>query len=204
MTKEEFFQEIKNANDEKKAFMDKIKSHDLPIIVFGAGQYAEEVTNILNAYGVKISGYAVDGQYYKPNETYLGLPIYNFSELYLEPEKYVFIRGINKDSARKKTLIQNFKDIQTVLVTKAKNLTANYVWQNRDKFYETYTLLADDLSKETMISYLKAAVADNLDHIQDMVEPHHYEYFNDITRNVIDARGGGGYTSTVEHISEVR
>lgn len=79
MTKEKFLQEIESWKNE--VIFEKIKSHSLPVVVFGAGAYADHVTKLLNEQGIKIFGYAVDEEYYQPNKIYLNRPIYNFEKL---------------------------------------------------------------------------------------------------------------------------
>ena len=91
---EKTLEELKNLKDVRPKICEKIKSHNLPVIVFGAAATAMRTSNFLKAANIDVAGYAVDEEYYKPDQTYLGLPIYNFAELAKSPEKYVFIRGV--------------------------------------------------------------------------------------------------------------
>lgn len=82
----------------QKSQCEKIKSHSLPVIIFGAGIMAKSVTEQLNIYGVEVAGYAESEKYYKPGKTYLGKPVFKYSELHNRPQDYVFVLG-TADSA---------------------------------------------------------------------------------------------------------
>ena len=86
---------LKNARQEKA---DKIKSHGLPVIIFGAAETARRVTNELARFGVQVDGYAVDVEYFKPDTIYLGKPVYNFAELLKKPDKFVFVLGMEDEA----------------------------------------------------------------------------------------------------------
>ena len=96
MSFEKILGELKTLKDERPEICEKIKSHNLPVIIFGAGIMADYITKDLKNFGVEVSGYAVDEKYFKPNQTYLNCPVYNFAELSAEPNKYVFVLGFNE------------------------------------------------------------------------------------------------------------
>ena len=98
MSFEKILEELKTLKDVRPEICEKIKSHNLPVIIFGAGIMAKQITPYLSNFGVEIAGYAVDGDYYKPNQTYLNRPIYDFDEISKYPDKYVFILGFNDDA----------------------------------------------------------------------------------------------------------
>ena len=115
---ENFLAEFENLSKQTPYLLqvaEKIKSHNLPVIIFGAAKYAQIVASKLISAGVKISGFAVDekyfvagkkfqgyptfqydvdGEFYAPDSKFTGLPIYNFDELRKTPDKYIFILGI--------------------------------------------------------------------------------------------------------------
>lgn len=86
--------EIESQKDYRKLQCAKIKSHGLPVIIFGAAEMAKLITAELKNFGVEVAGYAVTEEYYKPGKNYLGKPLYNYSELRQRPKDYVFIIGI--------------------------------------------------------------------------------------------------------------
>ncbi len=94
---ENFLAELENLSKQTPYLLqvaEKIKSHNLPVIIFGAAKYAQIVASKLISAGVKISGFAVDEKYFVADKKLNGLPIYNFDELCKTPDKYIFILGL--------------------------------------------------------------------------------------------------------------
>lgn len=196
MDKKEFLAEIEELSKQppyELQVVEKIKSHNLPVIIFGASKLAEKITQRLNSFGVKISGYAVDKEYYKPNLTYLGLPVYNFNDLYKTPDKYIFLLGVGAkaDDGKRSTDFLKDRSIKKYFCLswlRSSFIDTDYVLKNQDKFLETYNLLADDFSKKTMTAYLKAHITDDFKNLCDVVVTQD-QYFNELTLSTI----GGSY-----------
>lgn len=184
MTEKEFLQEIQNMKS--GTIKEMYKQLNLPVIVFGAAESAKIVTEKLAEQGVKVSGYAVDEKYYKPGQTYLGLPLYNFDELACTPKKYIFVNGIGAGNFGR---LARFAKDESILkydfASSVADITYDYVVENYRNFFVTYNLLEDDFSKKTMLDYLKTQITRNPDDIRDVTVPS--EYFNEITHG-----GGGG------------
>lgn len=198
----DFFDELKslpNVRSSEAAVAEQIKSHNLPVIILGAGDGARNITNILNRFGVEIFGYAVDEKYFKPNQTYFERPIYNFDELHKTPEKYVFVLG----TTHNKRYFEFINDDAIIKYTfglekSICNLPYEFMIENRAEFIETYNLLEDDFSRKTLLAYLKAHVTGDFKDILDVLTSG--EYFNDLTHNQTVIRGG---ISTVELIPAI-
>ena len=73
--------ELKILSDEHVPMVEKLKSHNLPIILYGAGEMAKWVTENLSSKGIIIEGYAVDDEFFKENQKYLERPIYRLDEV---------------------------------------------------------------------------------------------------------------------------
>ena len=194
MTFEKTLEELKTLKDVRPEICEKIKSHNLPIIIFGAGQMAIMITDVLKSYGFEISGYAVDEKYHKPNQTYLGLPVYNFDELSKHSDEYVFILGVHDEdqgTTRTFEFIQDQKIIHYELyMILYKSLNYEYVLENREKFAETFYWLADELSKKTMLEFLKLKITNDIKYCFEVYRPN--EHFNELTNGVRTPNGGGG------------
>lgn len=189
MTEKEFLQEIQNMK--AGTVKERSKRLNLPVIVFGAAENARIAAEKLAEQGVEVSGYAVDEKYYKPGQTYLGLPVYNFDELARTPKKHIFVNGIGVGNFGR---VRHFADDESILkydfASSVADITYDYVLENYQKFFVTYNLLEDDFSRKTMLAYLKAQITRNPDDIHDVTVP--AEYFNEITRNVINKFFEGG------------
>ena len=199
MSEKNFFDELAYLKDHcydyQKSVAEKIKSHNLPVIIFGAAQLAKRVAKVLEKFGVKISGYAVDGNYFTPNKTLNDLPIFNFDELYKTPEKYVFVPAVGSlldNGKRRDEFINDKKIIQyDIYLESVESIPCDYILENREKFVETYNLLADDFSKKTLTAYLKAQITNNAKEIFEVFTPN--QYFNETSRPILSKGGGIGF-----------
>lgn len=191
---EKVLDELKTLKDIRPEICEKIKSHNLPVIIFGAGGMAKEVTNELKKFGVEVAGYAIDEKYYAPNKTYLERPIYNFAELSATPDKYVFVLGTSdylNNGVRSGEFLNDEKIIRYVLyATDAYELQADFVSQNKNKFEETLNLLADDLSRETLIAYLKLKISRDVSYNYKVFVAN--TYFNVLTNGVLTRKTNRG------------
>lgn len=208
MTFEKVLEELKPLNNVQPEIAEKIKSHNLPVIIYGAGEVAGYLTTNLKNLGVEIAGYAVDAEYYKPNQTYLNKPLYNFAELSATPEKYVFVLGINPIFEGNLNpgiidFLNNNKKLICYYVSANLFSAMNYeyIFENREKFAETFNLLEDELSRQDMIRFLNLKISQkpgyNLNHY--VIN----EYFNDLTKPALQKRGGGRGSWTVEHLTAI-
>lgn len=191
MTEEKFLQEFKLEDEE---IFEDIRNRNLPVIIFGAAACAKKVTEIFAAHDIKIAGYAVDSEFFKPNQTYLGLPVYNYDELRQKDGEYTFVLGINgkndADYLRIRELLneKNFVNYGWALGYCC-NIKYDYIAENVGEFFTTYNLLSDDFSKKTMLDYLKSHITRNFLYLrEDIFES--CEYFNEIIRDKI-MRGRG-------------
>lgn len=191
-----FFEELKTLQTVEKR-MEEIKARKLPVIIFGAGVGAKQMTDQLNNYGVEILGYAVDEKYFRPNQTYLERPILNFEESIAKYPDHIFIFSLGTkngqyDSTQKKRIYEFINDkriLKYFPVHKMESISRDYIFANLDRFEETYNILEDELSKKTMCAYLKTHVTGKAENVKDVLVDN--EYFNDLTRDALD--GGGGY-----------
>lgn len=193
MNTDDFFHEIENMSDCSTSIIEKIKSHNLPVVIFGAGAYAKVTARILKKFGVKIFGYAVDSQYYNFAKVDLSNndsgEVLNFDTLSLEPEKYVFVVGMDDecyDGDRTFNLLKNEK-LNMYAIVGGTPLTKKYILDNKAKFFETYNMLSDDWSKQTLIAYLKLCITHDPSHIYKFARKH--QYFNELTKDVLSTTG---------------
>lgn len=188
---EKFFDELKNLHDERPVVCDKIKSHGLPVIIFGANWMARHMKNRLAEFGVEVAGFAVDAQYFKPNQTFLNLPVYNFAELRTQAEKYVFILGVNNDwldGNRSWEFMQDAGIIRYALLDNGyEPVDTDFIAQHRDSLEEVLDLVADDFSRQTLLAHLKAVITWNPVELWSVFR--RGIYFNELTKGTV----GGGY-----------
>ena len=192
MNEEKFFEELETLKDARRQTCEEIKSHGKPVIIFGAGEMAQPVTDELTKFDVEIDGYAVDEKYYKPEQNYLGRPVYKFSELSAEPEKYIFVLGLNDEGGRRSLAFLLDKKLKHYAVMPNLSMPITYEWivSNRRQLTETFNWLEDDLSRRTMRAYLKQKISRDPSFNIDICQPN--SYFNDLIN------GGGPRGSYID------
>lgn len=178
-----FMGEFESLKDGRAKTIAQIKSHNLPVIIYGAGELAKSITKEFADSSFDVHGYAVDDAYYTPNKTYFGKPVYRLSELTDQPGKYVFVLGVSdykNENRLARDFLKNEPALRYVIMPSIsdKAVDYNYVRDNRDAFAETYSLFDDDISRETMIDYLKVSISRNL---LAKAESFGKKYFNELT-----------------------
>ena len=184
MSFENFLNEV--AEDDCKQIDEEIKRRGLPVIIFGAGEMAKWVTENLSGRGINVDGYAVDAEYFKPDKKFLDRPVYNFAELRAQAERYVFVLGMEDEMQGGSRAVNFLRDEQIVsyplpinLKGSCEKIGAEFIADNRDAFARTYDLLADELSRQTMINFLKLKLTADWTLNLDVFKP--APYFNALT-----------------------
>lgn len=181
----DWLDEVNNV-PEKDYLFEKIKSHNLPVMMYGAGINAEIVTNQLSNHGIQVEQYCVDSQYYN-GEEFLGKPVKNFSTMEeTEKQKYVFVLGISP-FANKKSAMQfeeNGNFIKFIIPSPPffgipEEITREHINQNKSSFNETYNWLEDEKSKQTFTAYLKMKISGDYKWNENICE-NGLQYFTDI------------------------
>ena len=189
MIDEKFFDELEQLKDVRRKKIDEIKNRDLPVIIFGAGETARGVSRHLFSFGIEVAGFAVDENYYKPGQTYLNRPVYNFSELAAQPDKYIFVLGVGDlhDGGKRveKFLSDDGLTKYVFPVYMFESIRYNFIREREKKFAETLDWLEDDFSKLTMKNYLKMLLTNDYTFNLEISAPN--QYFNELTEPV---RGG--------------
>ena len=206
MDAKNFLAEFEGLKDERPKIVEKIKSHNLPVIIFGGANLAMQVFEKLKDFGVEVSGYAVDAKYFQPNKTIGNLPAYNFDELCKTPEKFVFVLGVGtKNMSAAERIFKIIKNPSLhfyVLVPDESPswcIDFDYLKNHSLEFFKTYELLSDDMSRIIMKDYLKSKLTYDMTFIQKHFQVN--QYFNDLTRPAIQ-RGGIGFVDCGAYIGD--
>ncbi len=185
---ESFLDELATLKDERAEICEQIKSHGLPVIIYGAAEWAQLITDELTARGVDVAGYAVDAEYFKPDKTYLKRPVYNFAELRAQPEKYVFVLGMVGHLENSINVLHFLCDEKIIryglLPSSFSKISKEYILSKRDEFAKTFDMVEDDLSRETMLAYLRLEITGN--QFWNAKVYRNNEYFNELTAAAID------------------
>lgn len=181
----ELIDELRPLKDARRKKCERIKSLGLPIVIFGAGEMARLITEELNSFGVSIDGYAVDEKYFSPDQKYLGRPIYNFDRM--ARDNYVFVLGINDEHSDGRRAIAFLRDagITRFAMTCTffvEPIDFDYVFEHRAEFEATFEMLDDELSRRTMINFLKLKFGGDPKYNLEVFDPD--QYFNGLTERI--------------------
>ena len=203
MDTEELLKELRPLANQREIIVEKIKSQNLPVILYGAAEKARNVTKGLKCLNVPIAGYVVDKNYYHDGMTYLGLPVFNLAELSKEPKKYIFVIAMENETAIEK-FVQNENLTICHLDIESKNvehINYNYIEEHIEQFVETYNHLSDDISRDTFLTYLKIKISGDVQIGTYLYDAN--QYFNDVTARFTQMTGGG-YSQIVEPIAAIQ
>lgn len=151
-------------SDQVRARLDEIRGWgSRPVVVYGAGIYAREVTDFLGAHGVTVADYLVD-EAYAGGSTLTGHPARTISDIRGRHKDFCVVIGFCGDPHVARTrLIQRHKmpeaDIHE-LDCRFWRRFAMAEWSSASLhqrgFSEVLALLEDDTSRMTWVSYLNA------------------------------------------------
>ena len=72
-------------------FTKELKNSEFPVMLYGAGIYAQRLTELLEADGVSVEGYLVDRKYYSESSSLLGKNVYLLESFVAENECTIVI-----------------------------------------------------------------------------------------------------------------
>lgn len=173
----------------EKELWQYLKTAEKPIVLYGMGNGAEKIINVLDEYGISFHGiFASDG--FVRNKTFHGHKISSFHEL---EEKFGEMIVLLCFGSSRPEVLENIKYISSrqelyapeVPVIAGGLFTKKYVLENENGFRNVYNLLADELSKKTFENTVKFKLTGKLDYLfgceTDINEP--YNSFLELNDN---------------------
>lgn len=169
MTEEEFIASIINTKKTTN-IVERIKEQAIPLVMWGAGSMAYSVKKYLNRNGIKLVAVLVDNA--SGNETFDNVPIVSMSVLKQKYEKVNIIMGHSQYDLGMKLKennpnVKNIFYLSSVCYSQYDPISYDFVVKHAGDYTQSYNLLADQLSKRCMISYLNARVNENPEYIFD-------------------------------------
>lgn len=154
---------ITEAPNRKVLDLKALQTSKLPIVMYGAGSYAVDVTKFLKSHGVAIEAYFVDGAYVKPGqlfmEAYPMKPIEELTEIY--PECNIVIGFADYKRARE--VLSGLSISSTSYFFDAPNhlefFDYEYIKEHEAEFEASYNLLEDQLSKDIFVAFINSKIS---------------------------------------------
>lgn len=167
--------------------LELIKKNKKPIYIFGglgAMSLGSVTANFLIQHNITFDGFLANRDFIS-TKSHMGKPVIAIEESKIDKESSIII-GISKWMLAQTELQKHgYKNIflfdcfsENVL----EQISLKYFQKNYKDFFETYTLLEDELSKQSMIAYLQGKIFNNF---QGLV--------NTCTQNLQNNEGGGAY-----------
>lgn len=164
----------------------ELQESSLPLVMWGAGDVAEEVNEYLSIHGVRLSDVFVDDEYYTDNMMFGGKKIISRTELC---EKYSKVNVILGHSSYEKIrLLEGRKIINKVFYLFSVSYGVydktplNLIRENIDEFELVSQQLEDELSRVNYFAFLKTRVTGNNQYILDIFKKEANYFNNDVFR----------------------
>ena len=153
----------------EKELWQYLKTVNKPIVLYGMGNGADKIINVLENYGIPFKGvFASDG--FVRNKIFHGFPISSYSELKEKFGDMVVLLCFGSDRAE---VLLNVKKISSecelyapdVPVIGGELFTEKYLKENKERFEWVYDKLSDDLSRKTFENTIKYKLSGKVEYL---------------------------------------
>lgn len=165
-----FTQYIKKPiSDGRKAFIQALNESNIPIVIYGASNIANEVYTYIISQGLDVSAFCVDEPFHFSNQIFNNREVFTPKTLDIVFEKYNIIIGFGIDVQAKNILQNNlfvhFSHCEKIyfmpFLDPMPPINYSFILEHELEFNHTYSLLNDNLSKEIMIAYINSKLGNS-------------------------------------------
>ena len=146
-------------------FTKELKNSEFPVMLYGAGIYAQRLTELLEADGVSVEGYLVDRKYYSESSSLLGKNVYLLESFVAENECTIVI-AFEECSIERENELRGMANVRQIYSKDFGRDVATFIknfWKSGDEFYEKEKTvleklrddLCDEVSKVHFDEYIK-------------------------------------------------
>jgi len=155
----------------EKELWQYLKNTQKPIVLYGMGNGADKIINVLEHFGIQFHGvFASDG--FVRNKTFRGHKISSYSEL---KEKFGEMIVLLCFGSAREEVLENIKKISLEQELYAPDVpvvgdglfTQKYLSENKDAFQAVYNRLADDISRKTFENTVMYKLSGKIDYLFD-------------------------------------
>lgn len=166
-------------------YAQEIKGKKRPLIMYGAGCWAKQQYQMLAAFGVIFDGVGVDEKYWKSNDSYFDLkinPIEALTKKYPEAALWIGFNLDRESFSSLKKRIQSTLGFTCIYACDCArfdqfenhNYKYSQIKEHIDQFQWLFDRLADEKSKQTLISYLNQRISGDYQYSENIYDEHHY------------------------------
>lgn len=173
---------IINKQNKKKIDLLKLKNSKVPNIIYGIGSYAEDLMKLFHKLEIKVDGACVDEAYIDScKSSFWDMQVMTLESVSKVYSRYNIIIGYS-NYIDAKSKIEKIETVEACYFIDAPHsvdfFDYQYVIDNLIEFENTYHLLQDELSKETLIAYINSKIVGEPYELLPVITEN--PYFNDM------------------------
>lgn len=148
---------------------ERLKKTDLPIILYGMGNGADMIIEVLDEIGVKISGiFASDG--FVRGHSFHGFQIQKYDDICDRFNDFIVLLTFavhNKETIEKIRLINQKHTVlsPTVPIAGKGLFTLDFIRENENLFDKAYNMLADEKSRKDFVDVLNFKISGKIEYL---------------------------------------
>ncbi len=181
----DFLDKIVERNVVVKEWSSRLKNRTYPLIMYGAGCWAQQQYKMLLEEGVFIDAVGIDAKYFKKGTYFFDKEIQPIEQLMAQNPDATLWVGFNLDQTSfsdvKENLIKRFGQREIFACDCAKydnfenqNYSYKEVAEKKNEFQWLYQRLEDQKSRDTFLSYLNQRISGNYKYAEELFDPDHY------------------------------
>lgn len=169
---------IHYSKDRRLVLLQELISSDKTKYIYGAGSCAKNTYSLLSEYGIVISGFCVDIEYFSRDTKLCDKDIFDVNSI-LSDKNEIIIGFENR--ARAKTVIKEFakRDVKVFFFEDLfcfRSMDFKFFIDNYINYQKAYSMLCDELSKEIFVAHINSRMAGDYDEISKFNQKGKYGY----------------------------
>ncbi len=171
---------------------EKLEKTEEPIIMYGTGNGADKVMDILESRKITLSGVTASSSFVR-NRTFRGFPVMPLSFFEETLGKFTVIVTFGTSIPEVMENIYNIAKKHRVLVPcvpviGTRVFDKDFAWENSEKIKKAFNILADDFSKEIYKGYVNFLYGGELDSLKKITTPE-----SEAFENILNLSGSETY-----------
>ncbi len=154
---------------ERESSWEFLSKTDLPIFIYGMGDGAEKILRVFDIYGIPTAGFFASDEFVR-GHSFKGHFVHKLSQIEEAVEEFVIVLAFGAGYESLYTKITDMSKRHILLapdvpVVGGGLFTYEYCAENADKIEKVYSLLADDLSRQTFADVINFRISGKIDYL---------------------------------------